>query len=329
LEYHCKTEVAGATRDLMLGYLRQAEAFSSAAENTPKSSRPLLYYYSFFNLSKALLATKYSKSDLESAQHGIVDPAEDKSGYVTFNKQKVNFETALYNKRNRLQIFSALHDHFSGYQAPVKKVKLLDLLQQIVGIHRAYVLATGVESSFIKIRKPEFIYDNKKKEVWLRFRLRDEDYSNTLTQSKILSDQRIKSEFKFVNEPTSNYVAHDCFEVSKAEGYGRSPDKAVAEIRKRMRLMGVHQLILYDESSYRYYLFIPYKDKIYWPHVIPMYAVMFYFSSVVRYRPYNFEKLLDKEYGWLIHEFLDIVPKQFLMIMANEITQTQLTHSID
>jgi hypothetical protein len=56
---------------------------------------------------------------------------------------------------------------------------------------------------------------------------------------------------------------------------------------------------------------------------------MFYFSSVVRYRPYNFEKLLDKEYGWLIHEFLDIVPKQFLMIMANEITQTQLTHSID
>lgn len=340
LRFYAKRSFSRDRRNLMLAYLAQAEALYNAANTTPQSSKPLLYYYSFLNLSKALLARSYKKADLDSAQHGIWDPAADKKGYVTFTKQKVKFVASPFGNKNSLQIFPALYAHFvPGQMVPATESMLLHLLEQVVAIHRTYMLATDAEGSFTKLRDPEFRVNKETKEVWARLKFRDEDYNHSLTHTKLKDDPEFRAFFHFVEEPQdhakksdgekNDSEKHDCFEQISPAVYRQTTETAIRELRLQLKGLKIHQLILYDEDSYRFYYCIPKKSEIRWPQIIPMYAVMFTFSSIVRYRPGHFEKLLEGKYGWLINEFINIVPRQFLMLMTNEITKTQLTHSLD
>jgi len=62
------------------------------------------------------------------------------------------------------------------------------------------------------------------------------------------------------------------------------------------------------------------------PQAAVIYATMFYLGSIVRYRPYDFDKLIDKKYRWVIDEFLQTAPKQFVILMVNEITQSEVSY---
>ena len=43
-----------------------------------------------------------------------------------------------------------------------------------------------------------------------------------------------------------------------------------------------------------------------------IYVIMFFLGSVTRYNPYFFDTLMDEKEQWLISEFLNTQPKQFL-----------------
>ena len=49
-----------------------------------------------------------------------------------------------------------------------------------------------------------------------------------------------------------------------------------------------------------------------------MYALMFFFGSVTRYRPEQFDNILDSPYGAQIENMLNEVPGQFLFLMASQ-----------
>ena len=50
-----------------------------------------------------------------------------------------------------------------------------------------------------------------------------------------------------------------------------------------------------------------------------IYAIMFFLGSVTRYNPYFFDTLMDAKEQWLISEFLNTQPKQFLYYMASAV----------
>ena len=50
-----------------------------------------------------------------------------------------------------------------------------------------------------------------------------------------------------------------------------------------------------------------------------IYAIMFFLGSVTRYNPYFFDTLMDEKEQWLISEFLNTQPKQFLYYMASAV----------
>jgi hypothetical protein len=54
------------------------------------------------------------------------------------------------------------------------------------------------------------------------------------------------------------------------------------------------------------------------PQLASMYAVMFFLGSVTRYRPEQFENILDSPYGAQIENMLHEIPGQFLFLMASE-----------
>ena len=62
------------------------------------------------------------------------------------------------------------------------------------------------------------------------------------------------------------------------------------------------------------------------PQAAVIYAIMFYLGSIVRYRPYDFDKLVEKKHRWTIDEFMQIAPKQFVILMINELTRSQISY---
>src|SRR4051812_9835276 len=59
-----------STRDEAFAFLHQARDFYAAAA-TRVSANPLLYYYAFLNLGKALLLVRGTPSPLAQARHGL------------------------------------------------------------------------------------------------------------------------------------------------------------------------------------------------------------------------------------------------------------------
>ena len=55
-----------------------------------------------------------------------------------------------------------------------------------------------------------------------------------------------------------------------------------------------------------------------------VYILFFYLSDLTRYRPVQFDRLLEGRYGPQIESFLDECPSQFLFLMASELLQREV-----
>jgi YaaC-like Protein len=70
-----------------LGYVEQAAEFYDAAENPQIRSRPLLYYYSFLNVTKALLIARGVRLPPRT-RHGVYDPKANQRTRLRFEGQR-------------------------------------------------------------------------------------------------------------------------------------------------------------------------------------------------------------------------------------------------
>jgi hypothetical protein len=59
--------------DFLSALLEQSKTFYNAAESSPIKSKPLLYYYSFLNLSKILICIENGYSDSCEYMHGLTE----------------------------------------------------------------------------------------------------------------------------------------------------------------------------------------------------------------------------------------------------------------
>jgi hypothetical protein len=53
---------------------------------------------------------------------------------------------------------------------------------------------------------------------------------------------------------------------------------------------------------------------------------MFYLGSVTRYRPQQFDTLVEGRFGGPVQEVLASQPGQFLYLIASEFAQREVTH---
>jgi len=52
---------------------------------------------------------------------------------------------------------------------------------------------------------------------------------------------------------------------------------------------------------------------------------MFYLSSITRYRPHQFDRILEQRYGPFIQAFLNDQPQQFLFLMSSLFSKRDVT----
>lgn len=329
LRFWIRDNYPKTSRSDALELAKQAERFYHIASSASSDTSPLLWYYCFLNLSKALLLktpSSYTLKEVEHATHGIADPADNSTGYVTLNKQKVTvFGVRTTNTPPKLQIFPALCEALGTpirFTAGSRSVDLSikSLLSHIVSVHRAFCTAYDAPLRFCKVDATAMerrAATGKSGDMWHLLQIESSDVK---ASGASIKEFELGGKLRAVAPAQAgfHYLENASATFSNVSFLSR-----LASQRGALRQI-VHPLLL--PQGYRYYLY-PESDVLRQPASI--YAVMFYLGSIVRYKPQRFSSLIGNKYHWLIEEFLQIAPKQFVALLINEITDCELPYFVD
>ena len=305
-------------------FVRQAESYWQAARVTPYRSSPLLYYYSFLNFVKAYLVLV--RPDFPNrVQHGLSFNTETTSERLGQHALSVN------NGPN--QIFALLYkDWFETIPPESLKVQgLLSYTQDIevqyqeghFGLARTHAFIErvafhrGDRRAWIVIAFPNNAMISKYDNVFKKFfniyekvdlsNFMQREYHSVLGFSggtwREYDFYQMKSNHCFENVSLFDAQAMEC-NLSQILKPWISPIY-IPGIAQGMINLPLNE----NETDPK-----PFNDGI------AIYAVMFYLSELVRYRPDLLDSLLEQDAHWLLECFVESCPLKFLHVMAHKIT---------
>ncbi len=306
-----------------LSYIDQAFDFYAAAANPRQSSRPLLYYYAFMNLAK--VAVLHSNVDLPpKLKHGISDPQANA-------RQRLHLKTQVVRAHGSARDHSEFFPEFvralpGGSQVDLPSdFKVLLLMGQVPAIHRTYCMAGSKDSS---LKVPAFCpvssiaVRRDRTHIWAVLTVRRHDRDTELTRPSIAREQVFCRAFHQILPPDKHSctIVSCCYESKAVPFSRRGIETAIGKLADTVRECGVWTILTPD--GYCHYLNRSSRSE--WlPQLCSTYAIMFYLGSIVRYKPYDFGKIV-KGYSWVINEFLDTQPVQFLHLLASHLAGTEV-----
>lgn len=152
-----------------LSFVRQAKEYFNAAERAGAiETRPLLYYYSFLNLGKALSIARGRAGMVGKVTHGVA--AVHASGYAPSTA-----EIAVQRSGpGHPSAIDELHWALEGRPAPAGQIKIADLMPQSVVGHRMWRAATGSvrKERFFALDQIRWMEDPIANEIWLKLYIR-------------------------------------------------------------------------------------------------------------------------------------------------------------
>ena len=291
-----------------LPFWEQAEAYYKASKQLPVQSAPLTSYYCFLNAAKALLVVK---SISFTDRHGV------SGDYNPESKRAISNEVI---KIQRSGILSALSKYL-GETDQSSEHNLSDLLANLPFIHRAYRHTyKSKKELFIPLKNVVYRKHPNQNYVWMTGEVFGR-YADGRTLKTLPSN----------------------FEVD--EGY---KDKCVIRTKKRIkwhargddsqnieaacqRLYNLHQksrmyLSCISAPISLWYL----KRNISGINTVQRYnmtiimAVMHRLSELSRYDPKGLNSYLDGQVNWLLTEFIELSPHQFIDELVCEMTGLEL-----
>jgi len=198
------------------------------------------------------------------------------------------------------------------YRLPTERdyeaVRLLSLLRQVPGIHRAFCRVTRERCSFMPAER--FELRRAKNQVYARMVVlrHDQDVLETLPQI------RVRRAFRRIFHQVASPNAQELwFETEPVPGATRATDTAIRQLSARVCKVGIWP-ILTDKGQKCYLSTIPPREWL--PPLASIYAIMFYLGSITRYKPYDFDRIVAGRFTWLIGEFLKTQPAQFVYGVA-------------
>jgi hypothetical protein len=282
------------------------------------TSQPLLYYYSFMNLVKAWLVVN-SVSLGGRVFHGIKEHAENFSATrLHLTAQKLR--TADESQRD-IQLFRELVRLCGGtLHRNAETIGLPDALAQVVAIHRTYANVFAKPERFYLLKSAEFRRAEDHASLFLRLEIEKRHFTAEHKLDLLTGNCDVLRAFRQVASPSQGSDEVYCFESDTPLSCGRVDPQRFEELVAPIR-NGLHAAL--TPNGYRFYVMRHDGCRVL-PQLAAMYAVFFYLGSVTRYHPYDFDKLRQKKYGWLIDEFLRTQPLQFLYLCVSRIVKKDL-----
>lgn len=278
-------------------YIQQASEFYEAARNTRPNTAPLMYYYAFLNLGKALCEFKNPlfHTRQECYRHGLTwrpDPQ------TTVN---------MYNESVRVTtrgVWHALWEALMGIQCPATNptdLRVRDLFAYCPEISVEYERCFDENLRALYLEKPELLYDEKKRESWIRFSIHRLDFkiSGILAPAALAQISTSRSGYIEVKSPDKGYRT---FQTSMPANVKRnqSAHDALSEDFRGLNLF-TH---IGKDHEMNYFLPAQNKLPLRLPQVIVLYTILFWLGSLVRYDPHSVSALMDSPAWILIDGFM-------------------------
>jgi YaaC-like Protein len=313
-------QVAAAQRGESLAFVEQARAFFDAAGlRTPAS--PLLSYYAFLNVGKALIRCRGFDGSLDQAKHGLSDRQIAPAADLT------RAELTIYDSPGTTNLFAEVINHLGLGRPTAQTVPVPQLASQIVVGHRLWREASGKAERFVVIEHIEFVKDSCAREVWLRLWFRRSDLSRYgITRDRLINQGGLTGRFGEVS--VKQLTVDDdlvCLEQTAAVTYTGRPTDVVPEIVEWARPWLWRIITAAPEDGYRrYYLHLtpPGEDRR--PQIASMWMLIYLFGSIVRYRPAAFAALTRGRYGAWVNDFIAAQPEQLLFMLATEMRRREV-----
>lgn len=272
--------------------LEQAKHFYLTAEVSPVKSQPLLYYYSFLNLSKIIINLDGSHGPRKMYFHGMTENHNHKFAHSTITKQR--------QKHNVVQV---AHELISVFDPAITTADLVinvrDTLNHCVGVHRAYSEIYNQPEVFCRLTNYRLFKNGKQLIFKAELQCSASDVAALTARG-----------YTIVREEDSHFYV----ETMAIGSY--TPKRAdYASLSEIIRNRGIWYFI--GNAGYTLYLSNSTRGRYSQESIIFM--VMFYLGSITRYHPYMFDEIFSDKEQWLMSEFLNTQPKQFLYLSTARI----------
>lgn len=318
----------GKRRPEALACLEQSrDFFVAGTEKGIESARPLALYYSYMNLVKAFCLTHGNTPSFDQAQHGL-STQPDTNGRTGLEHSLL--EAYPSPNAQKRQVFAELKETLTSQTIGAKlNYRLMHVFPQILPGHRLWGQAAGQKERFISFHDIQFIYSKETHKVWLRLHLVAHDLSRLhIGHGEFLKTSNLHRDFREVqcNDKNDGYPLI-CFEQITPEEY---PVEHPADVLDRLvnmikpRLWATITLVPPYRRFYAYLCPQGERNSLL-PQILSVYALTYYFGSITRYRPQDFESVLKGKYGPRIQDFITGQPLQFLYLMASEIARQDIT----
>jgi YaaC-like Protein len=308
-------------------FVRQAKSYYSSAKALHYRSSSLLYYYSFLNLVKAYLLLKEPQWIMgrtnQAVTHGL-----------SYRPSTTNTDFQLERIRVRPGIFPLFYEaQTSNSISTVRNssLSIINLLSYPTEIAYQYYLAgygnNKILSSLVALVTDRLVNHQS----WIiigipaatsfnDFLSLHINFLNTYQEVEI-DKNRLASIFG-MSAPDLIYFRffQDIITIPMSDGVINVP----VHREKIINTLNPYFSFHYFDDNKDFDLILPYTDATN-PTPIPItealsiYVVMFYLSSLVRYRPDYLEALLNYKPAWLIENFVNGTPETFLRIMVSKI----------
>lgn len=325
IRYSIETKCLSASKTPALAFCEQAEDyFKAASVSGLVAAKPVLLYYSMLNLAKAFGLTRKTRPIYgNKAYHGLAeripiggqDFIDSILEAIPSSNRNINIFDDFYKSLNAGNGLSSSFNYEMKY-----------LIPQIVQAHRLWCSSSNERERFIPIYKIDLMQDTVTKSLWLDLFVRDDElYTKGISRKQFLDEAQLDfREVKCTEQENGRKLI--CFEQNSVINYSHRPSDKVQELVSTIKNnLWVTALSVPPYRKYYTYLSPSSEVNHRLPQIVSLYAVFYYFGSLTRYRPYNFEKILSKPYGGFIREIIETVPNQFLYLLASEFCKQEIS----
>jgi hypothetical protein len=284
----------------------QAREFHAASAGMTAQSAPLVHYYSFMNAAKALLDAKGRSF---TPYHGI------RSQLLRQPHDKID----LFNEGVKILTDGVLPalSLYLGETEPHRIHSLQELLFNLPFVHRTYCLTYKNQGDmFIPLTECEWVVDTKTMQAYLRATL-SKDFAHPRFIKRLPSSlipDPLGGNIRAIRSAKSTTIAsrslRAAMDRNNVAQLHRELRRDIQYIRGAQTLWYVKGVVGGPRRLARF------------PLTITL-AAMHRLSEICRYRPTELASFLGGQKNWLLSEFVQLAPSQFIDELAAEITGHQ------
>ena len=290
-----------------LFYWSQARAFSAGAQSLPPESAPLLHYYTFMNATKALLVAKHVE-------------LQEFHGVRKHNMRNASQSIDLDNEGIRIEKNGVLPglSRILQEKEETSLHSMKELLFNIPCIHRTFCITYENESEiFIPLTECKYIFDANSNDAYLTGKISSDfdhqAYINRLPNTLIFdpagdSDRCIRSASAFKLTDSTIRTTNDAAEIAKLN----------RQLRPDLQYIAGSTTLWYAKAKVAQG-----TNRLQRSPLTLILAAMHRLSELSRYSPMELSNFFKGPQNWLLSEFIQMAPQQFIDEISAEITGHQ------